>query len=134
MIFFNIFLCLNVYVLPPLVDAMSENMTTETGGGAHVGGNASAGKNFTGRDHTQYSRDANINIQVGDDHDQPQRRSRVPLAERVEDLERYMYGDVRAGEPGLIKRARTQLRWSQANTVLLVVVILMAAALLNAPH
>lgn len=103
-----------------------------TGGGGVVGGDARSGKDFVGRD--QYSHDNITNIELGEgDHDQP-RRNRVPLADRVEDMERYMYGDARFDEPGLIKRAHTQLRWSQANTVLLVIVILMALALLNTTH
>ena len=104
----------------------------DTGGGAHVGGDASAGNNLTGRDHQEYAHDNITNIKLGED-EQP-RKNRVPLADRVDDLERYMYGDMRSGEPGLIKRAHTQLRWSQANTVLLVIVILMALALLNTTH
>ena len=105
-------------------------MEAHTGGGGVVGGDARSGKDFVGRD--QYSHDNITNIKLGED-EQP-RKNRVPLADRVDDLERYMYGDMRSGEPGLIKRAHTQLRWSQANTVLLVIVILMALALLNTTH
>lgn len=94
----------------------------DTGGGAHVGGNASAGNNLTGRDHREYTHDNITNIKLGDDHDL-QRKNRLSADQRLSDLERYVYGDMRSGEPGLIKQAKIQLRWSQANFTLLVVIV-----------
>lgn len=106
---------------------------TDTGGGAYVGGDANAGKNLIGRDHigrdrSDYSHDSNINIKLGDDHDL-QRKSRLSLDQRLSDLERYVYGDMRSGEPGLIKQAKIQLRWSQATftlSLIMIVVVVLA--------
>lgn len=69
----------------------------------------------------------------GNSQYKPERKSRLSSAERLDDLERYVYGDNRSGEPGLIRQAKIQLRWSQANTVLLVVAILVVMALHTAP-
>ena len=105
---------------------------THTGGGAHVGGNASAGNNLVGRDHigrdrSDYNHDSSINIKLGDNHDL-QRKNRLPSDQRLADLERYVYGDMRSGEPGLIKQAKIQLRWSQANFTLLVFIVVIVAS------
>lgn len=103
-----------------------------TGGGAHIGGNASAGNNYTGRDSsTEGSHENQFNFKLGNGDALQQEREGHSLHKRVGDLERYLYGDHRAGEPGLIMRTRTQLRWSQANTVLLVIMLLLVAASLR---
>lgn len=44
-----------------------------------------------------------------------QGRDKRSLEERVEDLERMMYGEPRWSEPGLIKRQQRQLWVSQVN-------------------
>lgn len=59
---------------------------------------------------------------------EPHRKNRLSAAERLDDLERYVYGDMRSGEPGLIKQARIQLRWSQANFTLLVIIVVVILA------
>lgn len=107
-------------------------MSEDTGGGAHIGGNASAGKNVIGRDsNTENNLGNNFNFKLGNDgqHVSQHDRESQSLHKRVQDLERYLYGDHRAGEPGLIMRVRTQLRWSQVNTVLLVVILILFATL-----
>jgi len=99
-------------------------MDSNTDGGAHIGGDASAGQDFTGRDYrTDKSRDSSINIKLGDGQISQHDREGQSLHKRVQDMERYLYGDHRAGEPGLIMRTRTQLRWSQVNTGILIIIL-----------
>ena len=74
------------------------------------------GKNYT-----------EITTPHGDNHDL-QRKNRLPSDQRLADLERYVYGDMRSGEPGLIKQAKIQLRWSQANFTLLVFIVVIVAS------
>ncbi len=104
----------------------------DTGGGAHIGGNASAGKNYTGRDSTTEGNHENhFEFKLGDGHTNQHDREGQSLHKRVQDMERYLYGDKRAGEPGLIMRTRTQLRWSQANTVLLAIILMTLISMLR---
>ncbi len=107
----------------------------DTGGGAHVGGNVDAGRDFTGRDSTENSHGNQFNFRLGngnsDSYRSQQRREHLSIEDRIRDMERYLYGDERAGEPGLIMRTRTQLRWSQANTVLLAIILMTLISMLK---
>lgn len=77
----------------------------------------------TGKRIDQDNRSNAINFyDYGNGEHEPQRKNRLSADDRLDDLERYVYGDMRSGEPGLIKQARIQLRWSQANFTLLVVI------------
>jgi len=99
-------------------------MDSHTGGGASVGGNVDA-DDFTGRDYRD-NRDSSINIKLGESQQQRQhRREQLTVEDRIRDVERYLYGDQRAGEPGLIMRTRIQLRWSQVNTAILIVIFIL---------
>lgn len=110
-------------------------MPEDTGDGAHVGGNVDAGRNFTGRDSsTEGNHENHFNFKLGNSdgqHASQHDRESQSLHKRVQDMERYLYGDHRAGEPGLIMRVRTQLRWSQVNTVLLAVILLTLVSMLR---
>lgn len=107
-------------------------MSEDTGGGAHVGGNASAGRNLIGRDSsTEGNHENHFNFKLGDGYEgQHDREGRSPI-DRIRDMERYLYGDKRAGEPGLIMRVRIQLRWSQVNTALLAVILITLFSMLK---
>lgn len=95
--------------------------------GAYIGGDVTAGGNFTGRDENEYSHDNNINIKLGDTYRSQQVREEQSLPHRVRSIELFLYGDDRSGEPGLIKQVRTQaqaqLHSSRINTALLVIVM-----------
>jgi hypothetical protein len=80
---------------------------------------------FTGSDGRGSSR-SDVHVNFGDNRD----RHNASVEDRLRDLERYMFGDNRYGEPGMIRRQQQQLLVSQINMGMNVIIVLALAALL----
>lgn len=97
-------------------------MSIDTGGGAGIGGNVTAGSGVTGRDANDHRGSANVSLYFENDRPATE-RERVDWRDRqIAELRYALLGDDRYGVSGLVDSVRNQRIWLVILTVLVFLV------------
>ena len=82
-----------------------------------------------GKGNRQTDHSSRVSVNFGDEHSGHQ-RARLSIEDRVMDLERMVYGEIKWSEPGLIKRQQSHQRISQWNMAMSIATFLLLLAVL----
>lgn len=95
-------------------------MSIDTGGGAGIGGNVTAGSGVTGRDAHDHRN--NVNVYMDGDWPANESERRQWMVRQIAELRYAMTGNERYGVSGLVDAVRNQRIWLIVMTILVFLV------------